>query len=367
MRTGFPSHVSHRVRWGVLLGAIARAAALHRPTFPHAHKLHCAQFFNPSHVRMLAGAPHDQAPLSKNALKKLKKQQMIQEKKMKKAETKSLQNPQAQHENAAPAQPLHTEDESPAPFGFDDLGLVNSLVDRPELLYDNVSILGQVGGPQSGDNVRVRGRLAALRAGSSNCFMVVRSGAMYTVQACFFKDKERPTASKQFLTQLGQLTTESVIEVEGTLSSAQVTSCSQKTVEIQVSRVRLVSAAAPKLPFEVDDAARSEAEVDASEDTDRPFPRIGQDLRLSNRWIDLRVPAHNGILRVQSAVCAEFRNALLSRGFVELHTPKLVAGESEGGADVFRTDYFGQPACPLLPARSGSLPGSGLEVTLGRP
>ncbi len=33
------------------------------------------------------------------------------------------------------------------------------------------------------------------------------------------------------------------------------------------------------------------------------------------------------------------------RGFTEIHTPKLIAGESEGGAGVFKTDYFGQTAC----------------------
>ncbi len=32
-------------------------------------------------------------------------------------------------------------------------------------------------------------------------------------------------------------------------------------------------------------------------------------------------------------------------GFTEIQTPKLIAGESEGGSEVFRTDYFGQPAC----------------------
>ena len=32
-------------------------------------------------------------------------------------------------------------------------------------------------------------------------------------------------------------------------------------------------------------------------------------------------------------------------GFIEINTPKLIAGESEGGSDVFRTDYFGTPAC----------------------
>jgi len=40
-----------------------------------------------------------------------------------------------------------------------------------------------------------------------------------------------------------------------------------------------------------------------------------------------------------------FREALLSEGFQEIHTPKLIAGASEGGAAVFKLDYVGQPGC----------------------
>ncbi|PKI31781.1 hypothetical protein CRG98_047820 [Punica granatum] len=40
-----------------------------------------------------------------------------------------------------------------------------------------------------------------------------------------------------------------------------------------------------------------------------------------------------------------FRQFLLSEGFVEIHTPKLIAGSSEGGSAVFKLDYKGQPAC----------------------
>ena len=93
------------------------------------------------------------------------------------------------------------------------------------------------------------------------------------------------------------------------------------------------------------DASRSEAEIVESEATERPFARIGQELRLNSRWVDLRIPANQAIMRTQSAICTLFREALLERGFVEIHTPKLIAGESEGGAGVFTTDYFGQTAC----------------------
>ena len=40
-----------------------------------------------------------------------------------------------------------------------------------------------------------------------------------------------------------------------------------------------------------------------------------------------------------------FREILLAEGFQEIHTPKLIAGASEGGAAVFRLDYMGRPAC----------------------
>ena len=35
----------------------------------------------------------------------------------------------------------------------------------------------------------------------------------------------------------------------------------------------------------------------------------------------------------------------MREGFQEIHTPKLIAGSSEGGANVFTLQYFGQPAC----------------------
>lgn len=40
-----------------------------------------------------------------------------------------------------------------------------------------------------------------------------------------------------------------------------------------------------------------------------------------------------------------FREALLAEGFQEIHTPKLIAGASEGGAAVFRLDYMGREGC----------------------
>lgn len=72
---------------------------------------------------------------------------------------------------------------------------------------------------------------------------------------------------------------------------------------------------------------------------------VKQDIRLNNRVIDLRVPANQAIFRLQSGVCALFREYMLDNRFIEIHSPKMIGGASEGGANVFTMKYFGQDAC----------------------
>jgi len=200
-------------------------------------------------------------------------------------------------------------------------------------------------GAGDGQAVWVRGRVHNVRAKGNSCFLVLRQGAFNTAQACFFKDKERPSESKLLIKYVGNLPLESVVDVKGTVASAKVKSCSQSEFELQIERVYCVSRALPVLPFLLEDAARPEEEIVASQDTDRPFARVSQEIRLDNRWLDLRVPANSAILRIRSAVCQLYREALYEEGFLEIQSPKLIGGESEGGSGVFRTDYFGQPAC----------------------
>lgn len=196
-----------------------------------------------------------------------------------------------------------------------------------------------------GDTVWLRGRLHSIRVKGGSCFLVLRQGSFHTVQACYFKDKEDPEGSQKMINYLKSLTEESIIDLEGTIAEADVKSCSVKTIELNIQRIHAVSKADAQLPFLIEDASRSEKEIEESQNTDRPFPRLGQELRLDNRWMDLRAPANNAIMRIQSAVCQLFRESLYSQGFTEIHTPKLISGESESGAGVFTTDYFGKTAC----------------------
>jgi len=212
-------------------------------------------------------------------------------------------------------------------------------------VFTDAKLLGTEKGPKVGDTIWLRGRVSNVRAKGNACFIILRSGSFYTTQACHFKDKENPEESKGLIKYAAGLALESIVDIMGVVASADVKSCSQNNVEIQIQKLFTVSRAPVLLPFLLEDASRSQAEIDASQNEERPFAGVSQDMRLNSRWLDLRVPANNAMMRIRSGISTLFREALLTEGFTEINTPKLIPGESEGGSEVFRTDYFGQNAC----------------------
>jgi aspartyl-tRNA synthetase len=204
---------------------------------------------------------------------------------------------------------------------------------------------GTLGDVANGTKLWIRGRVAGVRMKGKGVFLVIRADAFYTIQACHFIDSSNPDASKGLIDFISSLSHESIVDIQGTLVSAKVKSCTQHNVELQIKKAFVVSRAPSTLPFLLEDAARSEEDVETTKDSSRPMHGVSQDIRLDNRWLDLRVPANNAIMRIRSGVSRLFRDSLYDSDFVEINTPKLIPGQSEGGSDVFTTDYFGQTAC----------------------
>ena len=50
-------------------------------------------------------------------------------------------------------------------------------------------------------------------------------------------------------------------------------------------------------------------------------------------------------MRLQSGVGQLYRDYLHNEGFIEIHSPKLIGGASEGGTNVFKLKYFDKDAC----------------------
>ncbi|HSX29819.1 MAG TPA: aspartate--tRNA(Asn) ligase [Candidatus Saccharimonadales bacterium] len=68
------------------------------------------------------------------------------------------------------------------------------------------------------------------------------------------------------------------------------------------------------------------------------------DTLFDNRVIGLRNLQETSIFKIRSELTRSIREFLYQHDFVEINTPKLVAGAAEGGAEVFKLDYFGKEA-----------------------
>lgn len=64
------------------------------------------------------------------------------------------------------------------------------------------------------------------------------------------------------------------------------------------------------------------------------------DVLLDNRPLTLRRPRERAIFKIQHTIITAYREFLVREGFTEFQAPKLVGGDAEGGAEVFKVEYF---------------------------
>ena len=213
---------------------------------------------------------------------------------------------------------------------FGDYPLIQSKV-MTEKAYRDVEDLNE---DYVGQTVWLRGRLANSRTVGKGCFLVLRQ-TVHSIQAVMFQGANCPKAMVKYAAGISM---ESVLDLCAvvTVPQSPVSGTTVTGLELNILEVHVVSRAR-ELPFNIDDAGRSQADADAT-----GLPVVAQDLALDFRWVDTRTPANQAIFRIQSGVCQLFREYFISKKFIEIHTPKLLGGASEGGASVFRFDYFGR-------------------------
>ena len=83
----------------------------------------------------------------------------------------------------------------------------------------------------------------------------------------------------------------------------------------------------------IDVAGAAIAETPIADDT-------SIDKRLDWRFIDLRTARNNLMFRVQTTMEHAMRCYWIDRGYIEIHTPKLMASASESHAELFQLEYF---------------------------
>ena len=125
---------------------------------------------------------------------------------------------------------------------------------------------------------------------------------------------------------LERLKLETSVEVLGTLVFNEK---APKGREINVDNLKILGEAEyDLLPFSINGR-----EIDAS-----------LEKQLDYRTITLRRRDKRSIFKIQQGIVEGFREFLTEEGFSEIHTPKIIGSETEGGSEVFTVDYFGQRA-----------------------
>ncbi|KAH9386400.1 aspartyl-tRNA synthetase [Nematocida major] len=199
-------------------------------------------------------------------------------------------------------------------------------------LYEQIASIGAMQGPLEGPQpIALFGFIKSVRlAGKKKMFIVLRQG-LETIQCVCNTTPEENTKYSQ----------ESYVKVEGSLVStrAPVHSCTVKHIEVQAERVEVVSES-KELPIQIKDLEWTHAERQEN----AQLPIVNQSKRLDVRYIDIRSCETQSIFRVYSGILSFFREYLEKSGFIEIKTPKILKGSSEGGAEVFPVSYFGQTA-----------------------
>lgn len=79
---------------------------------------------------------------------------------------------------------------------------------------------------------------------------------------------------------------------------------------------------------------------------DKPIDHRAENLDtlFEYRGLSLRNIQEQKIFKIRASILRYIREYLADHEFVEIQTPKLLAGATEGGAEVFKLDYFGQEA-----------------------
>ena len=185
-------------------------------------------------------------------------------------------------------------------------------------------------------NIELYGSVMSVRPGGKKLSFLILYDSFYSLQCVCLKS----TLKDQF-DLINTLTQNSKVLLSGVLKSLPseqplIKSCYYQTFEFIVDNI-IIDGFAEPLPFCMEDA-----NIPYNDETERS--RVLLPTRLDNRTIDLHTPFNNALFECKSAMVNGYRNAMLSKGFVEIQTPKILGVSSESGSSVFKLDYFGKQA-----------------------
>ena len=112
--------------------------------------------------------------------------------------------------------------------------------------------------------------------------------------------------------------------VKGTVKKTNMT---KRGVEVVPTDIKVFSTATEQLPIDITGKTPANIEV-----------------RLDARPLDLTLETSLAAFKIQHVALQAIRSFFFDKGFMEAHSPRIIASATEGGAELFGVDYFGQKA-----------------------
>lgn len=164
-----------------------------------------------------------------------------------------------------------------------------------------------------GELVTLHGSIYKIRKMSGFSFVILRT-ARYTVQCVC----DRPEV-------IGRLQEEACVELTAEVVKEER---ARTGVELHIMEVNVLARPVEHMPI-VMNQKRMEASLENI---------------LDYRPLTLRNEKERAVFRIQEGLLRGIRRFLQAEGFTEIHSPKIVYAGAEGGANIFKLDYFGREA-----------------------
>lgn len=168
-----------------------------------------------------------------------------------------------------------------------------------------------------GKSVTFRGTVHRVRDMSDFSFIIVRTDR--GLIQCTFQGEALGTVSRAAVKDA------MVLEVSGTVHEEPR---AEHGFEVVLTALAILAEPAEQLPIPLG----------------KKYMGLSLDVDLPLRPISLRHPRKRAAFRIQAAIADAFSEYMSGQGFTRIHTPKLVSAGAEGGANIFKLDYFGQQA-----------------------
>ena len=120
------------------------------------------------------------------------------------------------------------------------------------------------------------------------------------------------------------LNRQSVVRIAGKIQASKA-----KDFDFEIAATEIQILAKAEYPLPIDPIGRLESDIDN---------------RLNSRALDMRNQKTASIFKLRHHVLSSIRETLSEKKFIEITTPKIIGSASEGGANLFGLDYFGNQA-----------------------